>query len=46
MSETIVWPSVRYDDCQAAIRFLVDAFGFERVVAYESDGRVDHAELR
>jgi uncharacterized glyoxalase superfamily protein PhnB len=46
MSETIVWPSVRYDDCQAAIRFLVDAFGFERVAVYESDGRVDHAELR
>lgn len=46
MSEILVWPSVRYDDCQAAIRFLVDAFGFERVAVYESDGRVDHAELR
>lgn len=46
MSETIIWPSVRYDDALAAIRFLVDAFGFERVAVYENDGRVDHAELR
>jgi uncharacterized glyoxalase superfamily protein PhnB len=46
MSDTIIWPSVRYDDALAAIRFLVDAFGFERVAVYENAGRVDHAELR
>jgi uncharacterized glyoxalase superfamily protein PhnB len=46
MSETIVWPSIRYTDAHAAIRFLIDAFGFERVAVYETDGRVDHAELR
>src|SRR4051812_10805478 len=46
MSETTVWPSFRYNDAPAAIGFLVDAFGFERVAVYESDGRVDHAELR
>jgi uncharacterized glyoxalase superfamily protein PhnB len=46
MSETHVWPSVRYTDAHTAIRFLVDAFGFEQVALYESDGNVDHAELR
>jgi uncharacterized glyoxalase superfamily protein PhnB len=46
MSDTIIWPSARYHDALAAIRFLVDAFGFERVAVYENDGRVDHAELR
>jgi uncharacterized glyoxalase superfamily protein PhnB len=46
MSETIIWPSIRYDDALTAIQFLVDAFGFERVAVYENDGRVDHAELR
>jgi uncharacterized glyoxalase superfamily protein PhnB len=46
MSATNVWPSVRYTDAHAAIRFLVDAFGFERVAVYGDDDRVDHAELR
>lgn len=46
MSENIVWPGLRYNDALAAIQFLVDAFGFERVAVYENDGRVDHAELR
>ncbi|MCO6010315.1 VOC family protein [Actinoallomurus purpureus] len=46
MSETRVWPALLYKDAHAAIRFLVDAFGFEEVAVYETDGRVDHAELR
>jgi uncharacterized glyoxalase superfamily protein PhnB len=46
MSETFIWPSFRYSDAHAAIRFLTDAFGFERVAVYESGDRVDHAELR
>lgn len=46
MSETTIWPALRYDDAHAAIRFLIDAFGFERAAVYESGDRVDHAELR
>jgi uncharacterized glyoxalase superfamily protein PhnB len=46
MSETRVWPALRYEDAHAAIRFLADAFGFEEVAAYENDGRIEHAELR
>ncbi|MEV5754722.1 VOC family protein [Actinoallomurus sp. NPDC052308] len=46
MSETRVWPALRYKDARAAIRFLVDAFGFEEIAVYEDDGRVAHAELR
>jgi uncharacterized glyoxalase superfamily protein PhnB len=45
---TVVWPTLRYADARAAIRFLVEAFGFEEVVSYpgESDDIVAHAELR
>lgn len=46
MSDTKIWPSFRYSDAHTAIRFLIDAFGFERVAVYETDDRVDHAELR
>jgi uncharacterized glyoxalase superfamily protein PhnB len=46
MSDTKIWPSFRYSDAHTAIRFLIDAFGFERVAVYETEGRVDHAELR
>jgi uncharacterized glyoxalase superfamily protein PhnB len=46
MSETVMWPTLRYSDAHAAIQFLIDAFGFERVAVYETDDRVDHAELR
>jgi uncharacterized glyoxalase superfamily protein PhnB len=43
-----VWPTLRYRDARAAIRFLVDAFGFEEVVAYpgSDESVVAHAELR
>ena len=44
---TAVWPSLIYRDANAAIRFLVDAFGFEEVAAYRNaDNVVEHAELR
>lgn len=43
-----VWPTLCYRDAPAAIRFLVDAFGFEETVSYpgESEGTIEHAELR
>jgi uncharacterized glyoxalase superfamily protein PhnB len=44
-----VWPVLIYDDARAAIRFLVDAFGFEETAVYAADddeSRVVHAELR
>ncbi|MBO0685584.1 MAG: VOC family protein [Candidatus Dormibacteraeota bacterium] len=53
MSETTertatVWPSLHYRDARAAIRFLVDAFGFEEVASYAGadESVVVHAELR
>ena len=45
---TTVWPTLVYRDARAAIRFLVDAFGFE-VTALdppEGDEPVQHAEVR
>jgi len=43
-----VWPALRYRDARAAIRFLVEAFGFEErlVVPGEGDRDIAHAELR
>ncbi|MCA9717774.1 MAG: VOC family protein, partial [Myxococcales bacterium] len=39
--------SIFYDDAAAAIDFLCDAFGFERVMVIEGEGgRVEHSELR
>jgi uncharacterized glyoxalase superfamily protein PhnB len=45
---TAVWPSLLYRDANAAIAFLVAAFGFEEIVVYRNeDGSiVEHAELR
>ncbi|MEX2982155.1 VOC family protein [Streptomyces sp. C36] len=41
-----VSPALLYDDAQAAIRQLTEAFGFLRTALYESeDGTVLHAEL-
>ncbi len=40
-----VWPTLRANDARGLIRFLVDAFGFEEVVAYGEGDRVDHAQL-
>src|ERR1700716_292968 len=45
---TTVCPTRTYRDARAAIRFLVDAFGFEEVVSYPGadESTVSHAELR
>jgi len=40
-----VWPTLRARDARGLIAFLVDAFGFEQVVAYGDGDRVDHAQL-
>jgi uncharacterized glyoxalase superfamily protein PhnB len=46
-STKTIWPSLAYADARAAIRFLVDTFGFEpRIVIPEGDGAVEHSELR
>jgi uncharacterized glyoxalase superfamily protein PhnB len=42
-----IYPALRYRDAQEAARWLVDAFGFERVALHEADdGSVVHAEMR
>lgn len=43
--ETAVWPTLLYRDAPAAIRFLTEALGFERLAVHLGDGVVDHAEL-
>jgi uncharacterized glyoxalase superfamily protein PhnB len=47
-TDTMIWPALRYADARAAIRFLVDAFGFEEVASYPgaTEEIVAHAELR
>lgn len=44
----MVWPVLRYQDAPAAIRFLVEAFGFTEalVVPGQDDGVIEHAQLR
>jgi uncharacterized glyoxalase superfamily protein PhnB len=42
-----VWPALRFDDAPAALRFLVDVFGFrEALVVPDDSGDIAHAELR
>jgi uncharacterized glyoxalase superfamily protein PhnB len=44
-----VWPTLLYRDADEAIRFLVQAFGFEELVCYRDDADesvVLHAEVR
>jgi uncharacterized glyoxalase superfamily protein PhnB len=50
MSESLppppqVWPTLRARDARALIRFLVDAFGFEKTAVYGEGDVVEHAEL-
>lgn len=40
-----IYPTLRYDDAPAAIRFLADAFGFQADEVHEEGGRVAHALL-
>jgi uncharacterized glyoxalase superfamily protein PhnB len=44
----IIWPALTYADAPAAIRFLVEAFGFVETLVVPGDGgrEVAHAELR
>jgi uncharacterized glyoxalase superfamily protein PhnB len=44
---TAVWPTLLYRDANAAITFLVAAFGFEEIAVYRNDDGtvVEHAEL-
>ncbi|MDJ0392383.1 VOC family protein [Rhodococcus sp. G-MC3] len=46
MTTTKIWPTLRYVDAHAAIRYLVDVLGFTEKAAYGDGDRVDHAELR
>jgi len=46
MEHPTVFPTLVYDDANAAIDFLIAAFGAERHAVYGKDGAVHHAELR
>jgi uncharacterized glyoxalase superfamily protein PhnB len=47
MTHPTVFPTLRYDDPEAAIEFLVNAFGGERHAVYaDDDGAIRHAEVR
>ncbi len=41
----VVWPCLAYRDADAAIRFLVEVFGFTERACYREGGLVTHAEL-
>ncbi|NIL78044.1 VOC family protein [Rhodococcus sp. B10] len=43
---TAIWPCFAYADARAAIRFLVDVFGFTEAAVYGDGDVVEHAELR
>jgi uncharacterized glyoxalase superfamily protein PhnB len=40
-----IWPGLAYHDAPAAIRFLVETFGFTERCRYGSGDVVEHAEL-
>jgi uncharacterized glyoxalase superfamily protein PhnB len=40
-----LYPTLRYRDAEAMIRWLITVFGFTERVVYRSDGVVHHAEL-
>ena len=40
-----IYPTLRYRDAEAMIRWLKDVFGFTERVVYRADGVVRHAEL-
>jgi uncharacterized glyoxalase superfamily protein PhnB len=42
-----IFPSLKYDDAPRAIKFLCDAFGFEKYAVFPGAGRtVAHAQLK
>jgi uncharacterized glyoxalase superfamily protein PhnB len=46
MSHPTVYPTLVYEDANAAIDFLIAAFGADRHAVYGDDGTIQHAELR
>ncbi|NEE00023.1 VOC family protein [Phytoactinopolyspora halotolerans] len=40
-----IFPSLRYRDPRAALRFLTEAFGFTEEQVHEQDGQIVHAEM-
>lgn len=41
-----IWPVLHYDDTRGALRFLVDVFGFQEILAVgDEDGDIVHAEV-
>ena len=46
MTNPTVFPTLVYDDANAAIDFLTAAFGAERHAVYGDNGSIQHAELR
>jgi uncharacterized glyoxalase superfamily protein PhnB len=47
MDEQIITPYLLYKDCDAALTFLSEAFGFEEVLRYTGEeGYVNHAEAK
>ncbi|SDY06100.1 Uncharacterized conserved protein PhnB, glyoxalase superfamily [Saccharopolyspora shandongensis] len=45
-TRTGIWPLIPYTDKKAAIRFLVEAFGFEEtLIVPGDDGEIVHVEL-
>ena len=40
-----IWPGLAYHDAPAAIRFLVETFGFTERCRYGTGDIVEHAEL-
>jgi uncharacterized glyoxalase superfamily protein PhnB len=47
MSTQNIFPALRYGDCDRALSWLKDAFGFEERAVYRAeDGSIHHAELR
>ena len=48
-SDPTIWPILTYPDAREAIRFLVEAFGFEESAVYAREDYpsiIEHAELR
>jgi uncharacterized glyoxalase superfamily protein PhnB len=46
MKNPTVFPTLVYDDANAAIDFLTSAFAAERHAVYSAEGTIQHAELR
>jgi len=47
MAHPTVFPTMSYDDAEAALSFLESAFGAEQHAVYRSDdGTIQHAEVR